>query len=100
MKLKYLVPFILGSSLLAQTGTPTKSPIQPSSPAVAALSELEQTKLELYSTQNLLLRKQEDDLRAKYNQLVIDINAAHPGYQFNQQTGQLQPVPKAPEVKK
>ena|SRR6267154_4042283 len=99
INLRFLVPLILSANLYAQTGVLQKPPIQQSTPPVASLTELEQTKLELYSTQNLVLRQQEQELRAKFDKLIAGINISHPGYQFNQQTGQLQPVPAQPQVK-
>jgi len=106
MNLKFLAPLILSSGLIAQTGVPQKPPIQQSPPPVQfvqgppALTELEQTKLELYTTQNMMLRRQEDELKQKYIKLVNDINVNHPGYVFSEQTGQLVPTPKTSDSNK
>jgi len=100
MNLKFLAPLILSSGLIAQTGVPQKPPIQQSTTPVVALTELEQTKLELYTTQNMMLRRQEDELKQKYIKLVNDINVSHPGYIFSEQTGQLVPTPKTPDSTK
>lgn len=85
---------------------PSKSPIdlsqsgKPNQPALPGgqLTELEDTKLQLEGTQNLLLRKEEQELQVKHQQTIQAINRAHPGFLYNQQTGTLVPVPAQPKT--
>lgn len=107
MKLILYAPFILAASLGAQVksdikpSTPNKPPFNtgPGAPQ-AALTELEATKLELYGTQNVLLRQQEQELKTKFDRLIRQINIDHPGYIFNQQTGTLVAIPAQPPLPK
>lgn len=101
MKIILYAPFILAASLGAQTApsVPNKPPIQQVPPRNApALTELEATKLELYGAQNVLLRNQEQELKAKFNALIQAINTNHPGYMFNMQNGTLMPIPTPPKA--
>ena len=84
---------------------PTKA-VPPPPAAAAAPTELEKTQLENIQLRMMLLQDEENSLpqrkqqlQVQYGALIQQIQAEHPGFVWNPQTGGLVPAPK-PEVKK
>ena len=86
-------------ALTAGAQTPSNIPPQKNAPPQqvlppAQLTELEQTKLQLDITQNMLLHKTETS--SDIIRISLLFNAAHPGYQYKEQTQSLVPIPQSP----
>ena len=69
-------------------------------PVSPVLTEVEQLKLENINLRFTALQQQIQQVQQQAQQLVVAIEAAHPGFNVNFQTGQLTPKPKPVEPPK
>ncbi len=61
------------------------------------LTELEQTKMELFALRHQFLQQQLNANLLNRAAMIEQIELAHPGYKWDEPTGRLAPVPPAVE---
>jgi hypothetical protein len=85
---------------VAQPPAPAVPPVvAPNAPPVPELSHEDSLELENLQLKASLLQQQQTQLQNQYQVLVKGLNAKHPGFTFNVQTGKFMPLP-SPETPK
>lgn len=99
LRLAAVLSLALAVSAFGQAAKPVAPPA-PAPAAPAQLTEIERLKLENIQLKFQQTQQAANNLQGEYQQEVALINAAHPGYRFDTQTGALVPLPTPEPAKK